>query len=108
MQRSVGLRFLLVSVVLAIAFAGTEAPPARAAVITVTTTADELDGDGACALREAIRAANLDQAIDACPAGGGADTIEIPDGDFALTIVGTGEDAGVTGDLDISGETTLR
>src|SRR5215217_6205904 len=101
MQRSVGLRFLLVSVVLAIAFAGTEAPPARAAVITVTTTADELDGDGACALREAIRAANLDQAIDACPAGSGADTIEIPAGKYVLAIAGAEENGGLTGDFDI-------
>ena len=40
-----------------------------AAAISGNTTADELNEDGDCSLREAIRAANLDQAVDGCPAG---------------------------------------
>jgi len=57
------------------------AAPARASTtITVSTTSDELNDDGQCSLREAIRAANLDTASGAtpgeCPAGSGADTIE--------------------------------
>src|SRR4051812_46865232 len=44
---------------------------AHAATIVVSTTVDELNDDGDCSLREAVRAANLDVAADACRAGGG-------------------------------------
>jgi CSLREA domain-containing protein len=71
-------------------------------VITVSTTADELNADGDCSLREAIRAANLDQAVDACPAGAGVDSVRVPAGNYRLTLVGSGENTGATGDLDIS------
>lgn len=74
---------------------------ARAATITPNTTADELDSDGNCSLREAIQAANTDSAVDACTAGSGADTIDVPAGTYALAIAGAGEDANATGDLDI-------
>ena len=46
-----------------------------AAVITVTTTVDESNSDGDCSLREALRAANTDAAVDACAAGSGSDTV---------------------------------
>lgn len=69
--------------------------------IIVTTTTDELNSDGDCSLREAIRAANLDQAVDACPAGNGTDTINLPAGVYSLTIPGRSENATLTGDLDI-------
>lgn len=36
------------------------------ATINVNTTDDELNNDGDCSLREAIRAANTDTAVDAC------------------------------------------
>src|SRR5262245_37561460 len=83
------------------------APLARAATITVTTTDDEINADGDCSLREAIRAANLDQAVDACPAGSGADTINLPAGSYVLTIAGASEDAALTGDLDITEDLTI-
>jgi len=70
-------------------------------VITVTTTADELNSDGDCSLREAIRAANLDAAVDGCPAGSAADTIVVPTGTYVLTLTGAGEDSNLTGDLDV-------
>jgi len=73
-----------------------------AAEIAVTTTADELNADGDCSLREAIQAANTDTAVDACPAGSGADTIVVPAGTYAISIAGTGEDANATGDFDIT------
>jgi CSLREA domain-containing protein len=44
-------------------------PAAYAAIITVNTTADELNSDGDCSLREAIQAANTNLPVDACPAG---------------------------------------
>ena len=46
-----------------------------ATTIAVNTTDDELNNDGDCSLREAIEAANIDSAVDACPAGSGTDTI---------------------------------
>lgn len=55
-------------------------PTVYAAAITVNTPDDELNSDGDCSLREAIRAANLDTAVDACSPGSGADEIT-----FALT-----------------------
>ncbi|MBL8093456.1 MAG: CSLREA domain-containing protein [Anaerolineales bacterium] len=81
--------------------------PAQATVITVTTTTDELNSDGDCSLREAIVAANTNAAIDACPAGTGADTITLPAGSFTLTLPGTSENLAATGDLDIYDDLTL-
>lgn len=42
---------------------------ASAATINVNTTDDELNVDGDCSLREAVRAAETDTAVDACAAG---------------------------------------
>jgi len=57
------------------------------------------DTTGHISLRSAIMAA------DAKP---NADTIIVPAGTFALTIGGTGEDNDATGDLDITGNLTLK
>ncbi|MEX0992492.1 MAG: choice-of-anchor Q domain-containing protein [Solirubrobacterales bacterium] len=78
---------------------------ARAATIGVTTTTDELNSDGDCSLREAIQAANSDAGIDACGAGAGADTINVPAGTYTTTIAGSGENAG---DLDILSELAIE
>jgi CSLREA domain-containing protein len=83
-------------------------PVYAATSITVTTTADELTNNGNCSLREAIRAANLDVAVDSCPAGSGADRITLPAGTYRLAIPGTGEDTGLTGDLDLTASVTLE
>ncbi len=85
-------------------------PPPRkgpGAVITVTTTDDELNSDGDCALREAIQAANTDSAVDACVPGSGDDTVVVPSGTYTLTIPGVGEDNNQTGDLDILDDLTI-
>src|ERR1044071_6821183 len=70
-----------------------------AANITVNTTADELNSDGDCSLREAIQAANTDAPSDGCTAGSGADTISFNpsltsggDVTITLTIFDTGLD----------------
>lgn len=84
-----------------------ESQTAYAASVTVTTTDDELNADGDCSLREAIEAANTDAAVDACPAGSGPDTIVVPPGTYVLTLVGAGEDANATGDLDIANDITI-
>lgn len=75
-------------------------PPARAAVFTVTKTADTLDGacSSDCSLREAVTAANASQ---------GADTIHLGPGVFALTRLGPSENNSATGDLDVLGELTI-
>jgi CSLREA domain-containing protein len=89
---------------------GWEPPPlptGPGAVITVTTTDDELNSDGDCSLREAIQAANTDAAVDACVAGSGADTVLVPAGTYLLTIPGAGENYNQTGDLDIRDHLTL-
>jgi CSLREA domain-containing protein len=74
---------------------------AQAAIFVVTKTADTNDGtcDSDCSLREAIIAAN---------ANAGADVITLPAGHYTLTIAGTNEDAGATGDLDIVGDLTIN
>lgn len=83
------------------------AAPAWSATLTVSTTDDELNSDGDCALREAVQAANTDAAVDGCAAGSGADTIVIPAGTYVLTRTGAGEDANQTGDLDLTASVTL-
>ncbi|MFQ5514287.1 MAG: CSLREA domain-containing protein, partial [Myxococcota bacterium] len=74
--------------------------PAWPAAFVVTKTADTNDGlcDADCSLREAVLAAN---------ASPGADGIEIPAGLYVLTRSGALEDAADTGDLDLTGPTTL-
>jgi CSLREA domain-containing protein len=82
---------------------------AQAATITVNTTADELNSDGDCSLREAIRAANTNTRVDACTAGSSTenDTISVPSGTYTLTRTGENEDNATTGDLDIRGNLSL-
>lgn len=70
------------------------------ATLTVTTPLDVVDPqDGQLSLREAIIQANSTQ---------GADQIELPRGTYTLGIPGAYEDAGLTGDLDITGRLTIR
>ncbi len=102
------LRLLFAAALIAgLALAALPARVARAATITVNTTTDELNSDGDCSLREAIRAANTDAAVDGCAAGSGADTINLPAGNYVLTLAGAGEDAALTGDLDITEDLTI-
>src|SRR5687768_6181835 len=75
------------------------APPrsVHATTIPVTTTVDELNADGDCSLREAVRAANTNLAVDDCDAGQNdqTDTITLPAGTYTLTLVGNDNDAAV-------------
>ena len=85
----------------------------HAAVITVTMTADGVAADGACTLREAVISANIDQAVGGCAAGSGADVIAFDPAlprpaTFLLTTAGAGEDASLTGDLDVTGVLTVN
>jgi len=80
----------------------------EAATILVTTTTDELNTDGDCSLREAIRAANTNAAVDACTAGENdqTDTITVPAGTYTLTLAGN-DNAAAAGDLDIVDNTAV-
>ena len=60
------LRTCLVAALFATAWM---AQPAGARDIFVTTTADGIANNGNCTLREAIKAANTNAAVDACAAG---------------------------------------
>ena len=77
--------------------------------IQVNTTADEINNDGDCSLREAIQAANTNLPVDACPAGvfDSPDDILIPSGTYTLSVPGTSENEGLTGDLDITESVNL-
>jgi CSLREA domain-containing protein len=81
---------------------------AHAASIAVDTTADDTAVNGNCTLREAVIAANTDSVVDACPAGSGADVISVPAGTYLLTLVGAGEDAAATGDLDLTADVDIQ
>ncbi len=78
-------RTALLGAALLLTLLGSHGAALAGATITVNTTADELNSDGDCSLREAIQAANTDSAVDACPAGSGDDTITLPSGTFTLT-----------------------
>ena len=78
------------------------------AVLTVTTTIDELDGgtlanhngpDGKLSLREAINLANL---------SGGPDTIVLPNGTYKITIGPAGADDNTTGDFNITDNLVIK
>lgn len=86
----------------------TAVPAAGAVNIEVQTTLDEYNGTpGVCSLREAITAAQTNSAFDGCPAGSGADVIDVPAGEYKITRAGADEDANVTGDFDITGTNAL-
>ena len=99
------LTVVLMMVIAALTGVLAPARVAYAASIKVTTTADEINTNGACSLREAIRAANLNTRVDSCPAGSasGTDTITVPAGTYVLTRIGVDEEASLTGDLDVTG-----
>lgn len=81
------------------------AAPVLAVDIVVTTGVDAINEDAQCSLREAVIAANTDAPVGACPAGSGADRVLVSrNGYYPLNRVGAGEDAALTGDLDVVGE----
>ena len=110
------LRYIVLSCALALLLLASlqilTAPAQATTTITVTTTQDVIADDGWCSLREAVIAANTDSAFHDCPGGSGADTIDFGPGlpataTYVLTRTGAGEDAAMTGDLDIQGTLSL-
>jgi hypothetical protein len=103
-----GLHLLVIAALLAgLALGLSPAPVAYAATITVTTT---LGGTGGpeCTLRDAITAANTDTATGGCPAGSGADIIELAAGaTYTLTAVDNNTD-GPNGLPSVTSEITIN
>lgn len=101
--RMIGLLFVLMALWLA------TPRLALAADFTVNTTTDTVDtapGNGTCA--DASNQCSLRAAIMEANALSGADTITLAGTTYQLSITGRGENAGATGDLDITaGELTL-
>ncbi len=98
--------FFVVAACVALGTAGA----GNAAIIVVTTTDDPTlgAGDGFCSLREAVKAANTNAAVDACPKGSGADTIRLPRGLYKIEIPrGGGVNTNEVGDFNVSGPTTI-
>lgn len=79
-------------------------PLSAQSTIIVTTTADELDVDGNCSLREAIEAANRDLVVDTCTAGNGNDIISVPAGIYTITIAGASDNPNLVGDFDVTSD----
>jgi hypothetical protein len=81
---------------------------ASAATFTVDSTLDAVDalpGDGIC--RTAGDTCTLRAAIQETNALPGPDRVNLPPGAYVLTLPGAGEDAGATGDLDVTGTLEL-
>jgi len=82
--------------------------PVQAATFTVNSMADTIDanpGDGIC--NDGTGNCTLRAAIQETNALAGLDTINLPSGNYTLSIAGTGEDAAATGDLDITDNLTI-
>ncbi|MFN7956148.1 MAG: choice-of-anchor Q domain-containing protein [bacterium] len=96
------------SLALGVCFASFVAP-SHAAVIFVVGPAEDLDQgpNGNCTLREAVIAANTDAPVDACPAGNGADTIQLKAKTYTISIRETAPDTAQGGDLDIESDITI-
>jgi CSLREA domain-containing protein len=100
--------FVLIVTLSSLLWAVSPIRPAFAGTINVGTNIDEFNNNGLCSLREAVTAANTDTAVDACPAGNGTDTINLPP-DFIVTdLVGAGEDLNMTGDYDIKSDIIFK
>lgn len=84
---------------------------ASAAIINVVDDGTDIIGNGdGCSLREAIINSNNDDQSGStdCTAGSGADTIVLENGiTYTLSIPTSGEDASLTGDLDILDDVTI-
>jgi CSLREA domain-containing protein len=111
MSSSVGRSTATISVLTAVGFMSVPGL-ALGATITVNTTADALNADGSCSLREAISAANLDSAGPGgeCATGSGVDTVSVPGGEFTLSLPAgfpAGENANAGGDLDVLSDLTI-
>lgn len=88
--------------------------PAYSATINVTSTVDVLADDGVCTLREAVIAANENISsgvlMGECPGGSlGLDSVILTQPEtYSFSLLGSGEDAAQTGDLDITEDLNIE
>lgn len=78
------------------------------AAFTVNSTADAADaspGDGVCATTGGV--CTLRAAVQEANALAGTDTITLPAGTYTLNLLGAGENAAATGDLDVTQDLTI-
>src|SRR4051794_8181458 len=108
-QRAIGL---VVGLILVVIGSGA-ATVAHAPTFALDSRADAVDttpGDGICATAalpsEGVRC-TLRAAIQEANALAGADLISLPPGTYLITLLGNADDAGVTGDLDVTSEITI-
>ena len=82
---------------------------AHAASVTVNTEIDASVADSECSLREAIQSVNVNAALGGCVVTGSGtiDTVELPAGNYNLTITGI-DDNNAAGDLDVVANLTLN
>src|SRR4051794_34268633 len=95
------MRALALATLILACFAGA----AHGATFTVTTPNDHQDvavGDGVCATSLSTASCSLRAAVQEANFKPDADTIVLPAASYALGIGGSGEDAALTGDLDIT------
>ncbi len=103
------LVFWLALLVFGSALALLPAAHSQAKAFTVDTTADAPDqspGDGVCSI--AGSGCSLRAAIQETNALPGLDSVVLPPGTYTLTVSGFGEEAAVTGDLDITDSVLLQ
>lgn len=87
------------------------ASSAFAATFTVNTTSDDVDanlGDGICQTIAGGGDCSVRAAVQQANATAGTDEIVIPAGVYSLITPGAGENASVTGDLDITESVSIR
>ena len=102
-----GTSVLFVGLILTLALLS-GARPADAAAVTITTGDDEIDTNGQCSLREAIRNVNAGARIHPdCDAPSAPYSIILGATTYRLTIAGPGEEVALTGDLDVMGTVTI-
>jgi len=83
-----------------------EAPAATFEVDGTPDTVDASPGEGICA--DVAGLCTLRAAIMETNALPGADVVHLPSGHFVLSLPGQGEDGAASGDLDLTGELTVR
>jgi CSLREA domain-containing protein len=80
----------------------------QAATFNVNSTLDEVDANiGDCVCLTASQTCTLRAAIQEANACEGEHTINLPSGNYVLSLPGAGENAAATGDLDITGNLTI-
>jgi hypothetical protein len=106
MKRSIILTTLIIPLLVLSAFLRTmrtQASP-QGIVFNVNSTIDAIDadpGDGVCETGSSNGICTLRAAVQETNALLGKDSINLPSGDFSLTLTGVDEDLAVSGDLDI-------